>query len=326
MVVGIVAWLLWSLDWEAVKEGFGQVKPWLLLVLIGLLALNFVIRSWRWGLLLGAEKKIPLRALCEATVVGFMCNFLLPFRAGEVVRPWVLSRWESLPFGSTLASIVLERVIDSLVVIGFLAVSMSHLEERPEWLGAGAILLGMVALAGLAMMLAAYFLTDLFTSLIRRGLALVFRGRLMGLGAKLNHMLVGFIAGLRTIRSFRQLLVVLAASVLLWLELAFFYQVGLLTMGMLLPWWAGLTVMVLVALAVAAPGPPGFLGTFQIGCIAALSLYGVSKEATVSYSIVMHLLQALGVIAVGLWVLKSRGLSLKKTLSEVHASSSEQGT
>jgi hypothetical protein len=109
--------------------------------------------------------------------------------------------------------------------------------------------------------------------------------------------------------------VVVITSIVMWLELAAFYQVGLHTMGMSLPLWAGVTVMVLVALAVAVPGLPGFLGTFQFGCVGALALYAVGKEEALSYSIVMHVVQAVGIIGAGLWILKARGLSLKKAMA-----------
>jgi uncharacterized protein (TIRG00374 family) len=310
-VIAVLGWLFMSLDWKAVAEGFRKVDYRLFPVLVILLAVNFLLRSWRWAWLLPEGRTVPLKSLLEATVFGFMASFVLPFRAGEVARPWMLSRWEPVRFGAGVASIVVERIMDALVVVTILGLSVGHWESPPEWLGAGARFLGMVAAVGLIGLILAYLFSGAFTRFGQRMISLVFRGKFE---EKLHQLVDEFFAGLKAIRSFGQLAVVVILSILMWLEMALFYQVGLHTMGMSLPLWAGVTVMVLVALAVAVPGLPGFLGTFQFGCVGALALYAVGKEEALSYSIVMHVVQAVGIIGAGLLVLKARGLSFKKAL------------
>ncbi|MEP4077841.1 lysylphosphatidylglycerol synthase transmembrane domain-containing protein [Haloferula sp.] len=312
-VAAVLGWLFMSLDWKAVGEGFKRVDYRWFPVLVILLALNFVLRSWRWKWLLPEGKKLPLKSLLEATVFGFMASFILPFRAGEVARPWMLSRWEPVRFGAGVASIVVERIMDALVVVGILGLSVGHWESPPEWLDKGARLLGFVGVAGLVGLLVCYLFAARLTKFGQRVISIIFRGKLE---EKLHELVDEFFAGLKAIRSFGQLAVVVITSIVMWLEMAAFYQVGLVTMGLDLPIWAGVTVMVLVALAVAVPGLPGFLGTFQFGCVGALALYAIGKEDALSYSIVMHVVQAVGIIGAGLWILKSRGLSLKKAMPD----------
>ncbi|MFC7337941.1 lysylphosphatidylglycerol synthase transmembrane domain-containing protein [Haloferula chungangensis] len=311
VVVAVLGWLFMSLDWNEVADGFRKVDYRLLPVLVILLALNFVLRSWRWGWLLPGGRKLPLKSLLEATVFGFMASFVLPFRAGEVARPWMLSRWEPVRFGAGMASIVVERILDALVVVGILGLSVGHWESTPTWLGAGARLLGVVGGLGIAGLVLAYLFSAAFTKFGQKMVSLVFRGHLE---MKLHELVDEFFIGLRAIKSFSQLAVVVVTSILMWLEMAAFYQVGLHTMSLSLPLWAGVTVMVLVALAVAVPGLPGFLGTFQFGCVGALALYAIGNEEALSYSIVMHVVQAVGIIGAGLWILKARGLSLKAAM------------
>jgi len=315
VVIGLLALLLRHVEWAAVRSGFAQVDYRFLPLLIALVALNFVIRSWRWRYLVAGGESMSLRSLVDATTVGFMSSFLLPFRAGEVTRPWILTRWESVGFGSAVASIVVERVVDALVVIGLLSLAAGWIEEAPEWLSTGARLLGLVALVGLGMMLMAYFFSRAFSKLARRMVSvLLFPAALSKLREGLYQMIDGFLEGLKAISSGRQLLVVIGASLVLWLEMALFYQAGLWTMGIHLSPLAGLMVNVLVALAIAAPGPPGFLGTYQIGCLAALGLFSVSRETGLSYAIVTHVVQAACIIPAGLWILHARGLKLRESL------------
>lgn len=315
VVAGLLVLLLRHIDWRAVRAGFAAVDLRFLPLLVLLVGLNFLIRSWRWGYLLAGGAGMSLRSLFDATVVGFMGSFLLPFRAGELARPWILTRWEAVRFGPAVASIVTERVLDALVIIGFLAVAASWIEDAPEWLGTGARLLGAVAVCGLGLMLLAYFFSRAFSKLARRMIGIfLFPKFLAKLRAALHQLVDGFLEGLKAISTGRQLAVVIGASLALWLEMALFYQVGLWTMGLSLGPLAGLMVTVLVALAVAAPGPPGFLGTFQIGCLAALGLFDVSREVGLSYAIVTHVVQAATIIPAGLWVLHARGLKLRQSL------------
>ncbi|MEM1083966.1 MAG: lysylphosphatidylglycerol synthase transmembrane domain-containing protein [Verrucomicrobiota bacterium] len=310
-VVVVLGWLFLSLDWKAVGEGFKQVDfRWFPLLLVSLV-LIFLTRSWRWRWLLPEGRGVSLRSLLEATVVGFMASFVLPFRAGELARPWMLSRWEPVRFGASVASIVVERIIDALVVVAMLGLTVGQWDSPPEWLGTGARALGLIAAIGLVGMVLAYLFSKSFTKWGQAMVSLVFRGKLE---AKLHELVDEFFTGLKAIRSFGQLAVVGLASIALWVQMAIFYQLGLLAMGLDLPLSAGVTVSVLVALAVAVPGLPGFLGTFQFGCVGALALYAVGKEEALSYSIVMHALQAVIIIGAGLLVLKRRGIRLRRAL------------
>lgn len=315
VVIGLLAVVLRHVDWAAVRDGFARVDLRFLPLLVLLVALNFVIRSWRWRYLVTGGETMSLRSLFDATTVGFMATFVLPFRAGELARPWILTRWEPVRFGPAAASIVTERVMDALVIIGFLAVAAGWIEDAPEWLGTGAKLLGGVAAIGLLLMLMAYFFSRAFSKLARRLIAIFLFPRFLAKLREALHLLVdGFLEGLKAISNVRQLVIVIVASLALWLEMALFYQVGLWTMGIPLGPLAGIMVMVLVALAVSAPGPPGFLGTFQIGCLAALGLFDVSREIGLSYAIVTHIVQAATIIPAGLWILHVRGLSLRASL------------
>ena len=315
VVVGLLAMVLRHVDWAAVRAGFAAVDLKFLPLLVLLVALNFLIRSWRWRYLVAGGKSMSPRSLFDATVVGFTATFLLPFRAGELTRPWILTRWEPVRFGPAVASIVTERVLDALVIIGFLAAAAGWIDDAPEWLGTGAKLLGGVAVFGLVLMLMAYFFGRSFSKLARRMISIFLFPRFLAkLRAALYQLVDGFLEGLKAISTGRDLAVVIAASIVLWLEMALFYQVGIWTMGLSLGPLAGIMVTVLVALAVSAPGPPGFLGTFQIGCLAALGLFDVSRETGLSYAIVTHVLQAGCIIPAGLWILHARGLKLRQSL------------
>src|SRR5712692_6861860 len=91
------------------------------------IALYFVgiwLRRARWGLLL-PEHTVSTSTLFRALVVGFTVNNLLPLRIGEVARTYLLNRWCRIPYGATIASLVVERVLDGLSLAVLLLVALS---------------------------------------------------------------------------------------------------------------------------------------------------------------------------------------------------------
>ena len=67
---------------------------------------------------------------------------------------------------------------------------------------------------------------------------------------------------------------------------------------------------VFVALAIALPSAPGFVGVFQIGCVAAASLFAYPEADAKVYSLVVHGLTYLIMIIVGFWLLTIHDLNL----------------
>ncbi|NDJ51578.1 MAG: flippase-like domain-containing protein, partial [Chloroflexi bacterium] len=65
-------------------------------------------RTWRWHYLLRPIKAINLRDLFPVVVIGYMGNNVYPFRAGEVIRAWVLKRNEDVAISASLATIIVE--------------------------------------------------------------------------------------------------------------------------------------------------------------------------------------------------------------------------
>src|SRR5262245_63104970 len=68
-----------------------------------------VFRTWRWQLELRPLAHVPFGRLWVVTSVAYMAIQLLPFRLGEVVRPWLLSRRSSLSFSNVAGNVIVEK-------------------------------------------------------------------------------------------------------------------------------------------------------------------------------------------------------------------------
>src|SRR5664279_3211127 len=123
----------------------GAKLPWLCLAVVGV-SLDLVFRALRWQRLIAPIHPVPLRRLSGYMLVGYLANNVLPARLGELVRSHYLGDREGISRSATLGTVVVERVVDTVVLVGIGAAAILILNIRGVVVSA--ILVG-VALAGL---------------------------------------------------------------------------------------------------------------------------------------------------------------------------------
>ena len=84
---------------------------------MGITGLTYVLRAVRWQYLLVPIGHVGFGNALRTTVIGFAASAVLPARAGEVLRPWLLARKEGLSATAAFATIILERVLDTVMVL-----------------------------------------------------------------------------------------------------------------------------------------------------------------------------------------------------------------
>lgn len=311
--LAILIYLFSKLNWAEVWVQLKKVNPWSPLFLIATCLPMMWVRAMRWRLILPDGMKLSVPRLMDATIIGFFSSFVLPLRAGEIIRPWVLSRWQPVTFSSALASIMIERLADSVCLLGFLMLCLTQLTEVPPIILAGAQALGMLTVVLIGIIVASYLAPGRMESIFHW-----FSNHILGrisvpFAERINRMIAEYFTGLRVITSMWQLTKVLLWTLFMWSFVVLWYQALLWAFGEFPSLWVGMMINVMIALAVAAPSAPGFIGTFQAGCILALStVYGYSKEFAMAYSVVGHLLQMIFNVAAGLIVLHLRGLTFRQ--------------
>jgi len=311
--LGILIYLFAQLDWNEVWVHLKKIHPWSPPLLMILFFPILWMRAMRWRLILPNPETLSIPRLVDATVIGFFASFVLPLRAGEIIRPYVLSRWQPVPFSSALASIMIERLADSVCLLSMMLLCLNQLAEVPPLVIAGAQALGLLTFILIAIVAASYAWPGRMESIFHW-----FSDRLLGrfsrgTAERINRMITEFFCGLRVISSFWQLVKVMLWSFAMWLLVAFWYQSLMWAFGEFPNLWVGMMLNVMIALAVAAPSAPGFIGTFQIGCIIALStVYGYSREFAMAFSVVGHVMQMVFNVTAGLIVLHMRGLTFRQ--------------
>jgi hypothetical protein len=291
-----------------VRLHLSEADPWLFALSIVLATLMFPLRAIRWRPILDPiAPKLPYGPLWRATCVGMMANNILPARAGELVRAFMLSRETTVPFSASFASLVVDRVFDAVVVLLLLVAAMFHPSfpaGLSRWTYAGSGLL-LVLLLGLALYAIVFFPDRLIRlyELFARRVAPRFeeRGR---------ALLRSFADGLSVLRHPGRFLVVFAWAMALWLVQALAFWIGFRSFGIHVPFAAALFVQGLIVIGVAAPSTPGFFGLFEAAAVAGLRLYGVEDVLAVAWAFSFHVLSLIPITLIGLYYLVRSGMKL----------------
>jgi hypothetical protein len=290
---GLLAFLLWSVDRHELVRQLGRTRPgWVTLgAALGLVGLWVRARRWRYLFPPGPEPP----GLVPAMMIGYMANNVLPFRAGEIIRVYVVARRWHRGFWTTLATLVVERVLDSLAIVLILGLLVLVIPVPPIFRWGALTLLGIDV--------AAVILLGWLTAFPEAGQRLVrrFLTRWPSRADRLAGVLGRFIHGLDGIRTpaYRGPLAVWTA--LVWIVPALAAWVVLRAMDLDLPAAASWTVLAFVGLGISVPSAPSYVGVYHYAVVLALAVFDVSRPAALGYAIVFHASQVIPITVAG-WV------------------------
>ena len=316
-------WFFVDRVWEErtkVVETLGRADYLYVLLAVGFLAVLYWFRIRRWKLFLEPIKSVRILSVADATLIGFMANCLLPFRLGEVVRPYVLHRREGIRFGTCLATTAaLERPFDMAGLGGLVILAIVLLRGRlpVSETASGHV---QVALAVFAAMAAAAvggvaWLALAPKSFLRVG-QLLTRALPEHRASRADGFLRALVDGMRFVRTRQGVGLALVYSLGLWVAQGVSTYWLALGLGMENFSMAGAFVAVTaVAIAVAAPQAPAFIGPFQGAALVAAELFGAGRGEAGAFAILMWAVNVLPITLVGLVFLWREGLNLKTLAS-----------
>jgi len=257
---------------------------------------SFLLRSWRWGILLRPVKPgISFGRLFSTIMIGWTANNLLPAKAGEFVRAYLIGKRESISKSASLATIVVERILDGFILLIFLFASMLLIANPLATLDFGLYVLAafMVILAVLAIMT---FKKDLVLAYFKKAVS-IFPTRF---SASVIRLFQSFLEGLGSLRDARLALKGLALSGGLWAIEALVYYLILRSFGLALPVYAAIVLLAVINVGVVLPSAPGALGVFQFFCVLGLSFFAVDESTALGLSVVLQSVMWFPVTLLGL--------------------------
>jgi len=314
LAAALLMLFLYNVDLRGVaREIVHADLEWLALSLFTMLV-NLSIRSWRWQYLLEPLGRPSFGSSFRATAVGFAASTVLPARAGEVIRPYFLSRQANLSATGAFATIILERVLDMITVLVLLAGYVVFL--APEATAANRTAFeavkwaGLTAGAGALVLLVVLFLlagspTRVAQALTR--LETYLPSRLAGLLARVAEK---FVTGLGAVRKPGRLLVALTLSFPLWLSIGVGIWAVAVAFHLAVPFVGSFLVIALLVVGVAVPTPGAVGGFHEAFRFAATTFFGAPDAAAVGAAIVLHLFTVVPTLMLGLLFAAHEGLNL----------------
>lgn len=308
-----------GLDWAALGSALAEAR---VLPLLGLMLVTvgvYTLRAWRWGDLLLPLGRVGFADLFSATMVGFAAALLVP-RAGEILRPWLVSRRHPISTSAGFATIILERLFDLITVLVLFAVYVfvlpapaAQVEGRlTDLLKLGGAVTGAAALAVLVFLLALHANAERVTSVLERLLARAPRW----LREPATRILHAFSSGLAVLRApLPHLGKIALQSLAIWLLIALGFQLNHAAFGIALPFHATFLLIAFLVVGVAIP-TPGMVGGFHAFYLLALAeVFGVPRATAAAAGLAAHALTNLPILACGLLLASREGMSLGRMVA-----------
>ncbi len=306
-----------GLGWEELSRAVVRANYFWLLPGVAVYFLAVWARAWRWRYLLRPLKEISTAHLFPTVAIGYFGNNILPARAGELLRAVVLKKDEGVPISASLATIIVERVFDGVVMLGFVFVNLPELARLTDHsgfvgdirslalLGSGVFLGALAIFLGMAMM--PQRSARLASALVKRLLPGPIQQKSLGLIER-------FLGGLESLRSARSVWMVFLTSVVIWLLETGKYWFVMHAFPFEVSFFALMLMNGIVNLATTIPSAPGYVGTFDAPGIAVLQAYGVAKALAAAYTLILHIALWAPITALGGYYLLKRGIRWSEEL------------
>jgi glycosyltransferase 2 family protein len=296
-----------KIDFLALWASLRSISLLLLLPAVAILLSCFVSKGIGWHYLLKpAKREISWVSTTIVLIIGLMVNDLFPAKMGELARAYLIGEREKLPKTLCLSTIMVEHLLDILILSLFLLLLLPFV-AIPLWLRSSGLLVGLAALGIIVVLVlimrqeekSLKIISRLFLRLPER-----FQGKVL---AALRNIIQGF----RVVTG-RYIFYALGCLLGMWCAVFVFTYIIMIALGLSLPFYAAIMVVIFAAFAKIIPSSPGAVGTYHYVVIVVLTAFGISKEAALSLAIVLHGCGLLVEVAVGVLLLFRCNISLSK--------------
>ncbi|HET9457506.1 MAG TPA: lysylphosphatidylglycerol synthase transmembrane domain-containing protein [Candidatus Limnocylindrales bacterium] len=277
-VVAIII-VLGSVDLARTAEVLGRTAPAWLLLVAAFIAGDVLVRAVRWQRLIAPIRHVAYGSMLAYLLVGYLANNVLPARLGELVRSHYLGDREGMSRTATLGTVVVERVVDTAVVVAIAAVAILVLNVRG--VVTNAVLIGVaivtILVVGLAIGVAAHRLPGA-EAVARRA------ARWPRVGDLVTKLRTGLAVAGRP----RTLFETLALSVIAWAATLLAFAAAGQAVGLELRIGEAALLSSGVALASAIPAGPGYLGTYELAAVKIAEALGLPTDEAFATALIVH--------------------------------------
>ena len=289
-----LGWVFYTYDLTELTAAMADARGAYLAAALGVLVVAFLLRALRWRIIFAAEARPSRWNAFSAMMVGYLFNNLMPARAGELVKVYLLGRVAGTSKSMVLGTVVVDKAADLAVFAALLALVIQG-RAVPDWIARSALtLVGVGSVAVVALIT--------FPGLARNAGRLV-APALKALPARIAEALRNaahsFLDGIHGLARPAAATKFVGYSAVIWLaEVAI---VGMVAQAFGLPLGPGeaLFVLLVIAAGTMIPSSPGYIGTFEVFGLMAMELIGRGGTMALGFVVTLHATTLLGSSVLG---------------------------
>jgi uncharacterized protein (TIRG00374 family) len=299
-----------KIDWPLFFSTISQINPYWLIVSSVFIVIGVIIRSLRWNLITTFDTK-NIQHFWKAVNLGYLGNLIYPARAGEIIRIVALKRFIAIPEGEAVASSIIDRLADGIMIPLFIVVIIEYFGKTIEIpFAVNLLAFFFIALSLLLVIFIVWGKKFEETQLWRFGWIphqwLV----------RISQWYTSAHEGASTLKNPLSFSKVMVLSIIAFTLDSATYYCMFISFGWNLPVAASILVCIFIFAGSALPSTPGYFGIYQVACILALQPFGITGTASVAYSLVLQCVIYIIFLSTGGWIIIKSGYSLKKIRSE----------
>jgi hypothetical protein len=311
--VVVIAVLLYTIDFQDAYQAFKNTNYLYIVPAMFVLLLSFFFRAVRWRYVLNPIKKIPIYNLFKVTMIGFMTNFVLPARVGEIIRGYLIAKDQKISKSSGFASVIVSRLLDGLTILFFIVgfiIAIGVKNAESIWT-VGIVSIG--AYIALAILLVIFYRKNEYFARNIAGFVARFSKRS---AVQVRSGIRSFKEGMLLFKKPQEFIISMLLSLLIWgfSALSIWCVIEGFGFQEQLPAYTPFLVLSLISLGIAIPSSPGFWGTFEMSGVFAIRLCNseIPNGEALSFTFLLHITQLIPIVSVGFLFLWLGNLRLDK--------------
>jgi len=283
-----------GVDLQLIKVHLASADKTYLLISIIIMVSRVFVRAMRWKLILLPLHTFKLSPLYKSTMIGYFGNGVLPFRLGELLRAYAISRSNSISSSSAFGTILLERLLDmiGLVVLMMIMVFFSPLMEWSENVLFGLILItigGFIVVFWLGKSHSKFHEAVVHWKLFEKNS-----------GQIVLRIINNILEGLTSIRKTKHTFSLIFYTITLWIMYFICTYLVVLATQIDISWIDSIIILIATTLAISIPSAPGYVGTYHAAAVYVLvNLFHVELAESRAFSVLIHAIGYIPLVLIG---------------------------
>jgi hypothetical protein len=308
-----------GLDFLEILISIRSANTMWLLPAIPLYFFGLWFRAYRWKILLSPISDYKTHQLFSIVAIGYMGNNIYPARLGELVRSAILKKDANIPVSASLATIIIERIFDGIVMLGFIILNISVISRMAHSIDIKQTV-DSVAAWGSGIFLFAFLIFIIAAFFPNASAGIINKISLKILPTKysrsINTFVEKFFSGIQSLSSPFQTITILMVTIGIWLIETIFYWIIMQAFPFDISFGTLMLLSGFLNLFTIIPSSPGYIGTFDAPGIALLTALGIGSQNAAGYTLLLHAALWLPVTVLGAIFFLQKGISWNEAINQ----------